>query len=75
MAQIFLHIGDTAQNLCDREKGTKKREPFCPKIARDYAENAPKAFVIYRFRNEHDFLPSTDASNCDPVFFTTKNAL
>ena len=56
---------------------TKKWSRFVLKIARDYAENAPKAaFVIYRFRNEqHVFYApilywcASDAEcDCDPLF-------
>ena len=36
------------------KKNYPKKLDKTAKIARDYAENAPKAFVIYRFRNEHD---------------------
>ena len=51
MAEIFYKV---TQQKTDRGLDTKNWSRFVLKIARDYAENAPKAFVIYRFRNEHD---------------------
>ena len=53
---IHTYIGDTAQNsrliyVCTAsKKNYPKKLDKTAKIARDYAENAPKALVIYRFR-------------------------
>ena len=53
---IHTYIGDTAQNssliyVCTTtKKNYPKKLDKTAKIARDYAENAPKALVIYRFR-------------------------
>ena len=52
MAEIFYKV---TQQKTDRGLDTKNWSRFVLKIARDYAENAPKAeraLVIYRFRNE-----------------------
>ena len=55
---IHTYIGDTAQNssliyVCTTtKKNYPKKLDKTAKIARDYAENAPKALVIYRFRTE-----------------------
>ena len=50
---VHTYIGDTAQNsslICTTKKNYPKKLDKTAKIARDYAENAPKALVIYRFR-------------------------
>ena len=50
---IHTYVGDTAQNsslICTTKKNYPKKLDKTAKIARDYAENAPKALVIYRFR-------------------------
>ena len=57
---IHTYIGDTAQNsrliyVCTAsKKNYPKKLDKTAKIARDYAENAPKALVIYRFRTDDE---------------------
>ena len=52
---LIVYVGDTAQNssLWTKKNYPKKLDKTA-KIARDYAENAPKALVIYRFRTNSE---------------------